>query len=73
MSYTLTLEVPEDVYFPLSKTAEQTGLTPEEMAARWLIDAARQIERSEPGEINGAVDDGCGSCKMPQPELRKQL
>ena len=36
MGYTLTLEVPDEVYKPLVKTAEQTGQNPEELAIQWL-------------------------------------
>jgi hypothetical protein len=41
MGYTLTLEVPENLYEPLVKTAEQTGRTPEELAQEWLATAIR--------------------------------
>lgn len=36
MGRTLTLEVPDEVYKPLLKTAEQTGQKPEELAVQWL-------------------------------------
>lgn len=64
MPHTMTLEVPEDVYVPLVKTAGQTGLTPEEMAAQWLADTARQIEENGEEKINGASDTGA----TPQPQ-----
>ncbi|HLF28629.1 MAG TPA: hypothetical protein VJG32_20035 [Anaerolineae bacterium] len=41
MERTLILEVPEDVYRPLEKTAKQTGRTPEEQAVEWLATAAQ--------------------------------
>ena len=41
MGHTLTLEMPEEMYEPLAKTAKQTGQTPEELAAQWLMTAIR--------------------------------
>jgi hypothetical protein len=41
MEHTLTLEVPETIYEPLVKAAEQTGRTPEELALEWLVTAMR--------------------------------
>ncbi|GEM_PF-613154 len=55
MEYTLTVKAPQNVYGLLVKTAEQTGLTPEEMAAQWLADAARQIEENGSEKTNGAA------------------
>ena len=43
MEHILTLEVPQDVYEPLAKTAQQTGQTPEEVAVEWLAAALRQV------------------------------
>jgi hypothetical protein len=37
MGYTLTLEVPEDVYEPLAKAAEQSGQKLEALAVEWLV------------------------------------
>jgi hypothetical protein len=42
MQHTLVIEVPEDVYEPLAKTADQAGKTPEEIAAGWLATAAQK-------------------------------
>lgn len=42
MAHTLVLEIPEDVYEPLLKTAEQLGQSPEDTAVRWLENAARK-------------------------------
>jgi hypothetical protein len=36
MGHKLILEVPEEVYEPLAKTAKQTGTTPERLAIEWL-------------------------------------
>jgi len=35
------LEVPEEIYQPLAKSAEQKGATPEELAIEWLAAAIR--------------------------------
>lgn len=42
MQRTLIIELPEDVFEPLAKTADQAGKTPEEIAARWLATAAHK-------------------------------
>ena len=36
MDYTLVLEVPENIYETLAKTAQRTGQTPEEVVMEWL-------------------------------------
>lgn len=60
MQHTLVIEVPEDVYEPLEKTADQTGKTPEEIAAGWLAIAAQRppdpLEKFI-GELKGTVPD----------------
>lgn len=43
MDHTLLLEVPDDLYKPLVKTAQQTGKSPEALATEWLLTAIRQI------------------------------
>jgi len=67
MPRTMTLEVPENVYAPLVKTAEQSGQTPEEMAAQWLADTARQIEKNGEEKTNGVFDNGATSQPQPVP------
>ena len=49
MGYTLTLEMPQEMYEPLAKTARQTGQTPEDLAAEWLMAAIRKA-MSDPVE-----------------------
>jgi hypothetical protein len=41
MGHTLTLEVPENIYGPLAKTAKLSGRSPEEWVLQWLITAIR--------------------------------
>ena len=43
MNHTLTLEIPEEIYEPLAKSAEQTGRTPEQMAAQLVTERVRQL------------------------------
>ena len=43
MAYSLILEVPEDLYEPLAKTAKRTGRTPEELAIEWLAIAVQSM------------------------------
>jgi hypothetical protein len=42
MEHTLVLEVPENIYEPLTKTAQRTGQTLEEVAMEWLSIAIQQ-------------------------------
>ena len=42
MGHAITVDMPQDVYEFLSKAARQSGQTPEELAARWLVAAAQQ-------------------------------
>lgn len=41
MDRILTLEVPEGMYEPLARMAEQMGRSPEEIAREWLLTAIR--------------------------------
>ena len=60
MLHTLTLEAPEEVFKLLVKTAEHTGQTPEELAAQWLVDAARRMEEDPMEKFIGAFSSGGG-------------
>ncbi|MFQ5858543.1 MAG: hypothetical protein ACE5LU_23335 [Anaerolineae bacterium] len=42
MEHRLVLEVPEDVYEPITKTAKQRGSSPEELVVEWLVIAIHQ-------------------------------
>ena len=44
MAHTLVLDVPENVFDALVKTAHETGRSPEELAAEWLANAAQSVE-----------------------------
>ncbi len=44
MGRILQLEVPEEVYTSLVRSAEQTGLRPEAVAVRWLISATEEFK-----------------------------
>jgi len=61
MKHTLTLEVPENIYEPLVKVAEQTGRTPEELALEWLVTSIR-VAMEDPvenfiGAFRGNIPD----------------
>lgn len=43
MERALVLEIPEQVYSSLLKTAEQTGRSPEEVATQWLLETASTL------------------------------
>ena len=49
MGHAITVDMPQEVYEALAKTARQTGQTPEELAARWLA-AVIQRSASDPLE-----------------------
>ena len=42
MGHALLLELPEEIYQPLVKTAQQSGVTPEQVATNWLVAVIRQ-------------------------------
>jgi hypothetical protein len=55
MAHTLTLEVAEEIYQPLLKTAAQTGQTPEALAEQWLANAVRHFIDDPLEEFIGAL------------------
>lgn len=73
IGYARRLRDPEDVYDPLVDLAGETGLTPEELAAQWLMNTVRQVivERAE--QVNGSAP--LPSLARPQihPEIYKLL
>lgn len=42
MSHTLMIEVPDDLYEPLQKTASQHGQSPEDLVTQWISLAVQQ-------------------------------
>ena len=44
MGHTLQLEVPEEVYESLVRSARQTGQRPEAVAVQWLVSATEKLE-----------------------------
>ena len=42
MGHALILELSEEIYLPLIKTAQQSGYTPEQVATNWLAAVGRQ-------------------------------
>ena len=49
MGHALLLELSEEIYQPLVKTAQQSGDTPEQVATNWLVAVIRQT-RQDPLE-----------------------
>ena len=58
MTHTLTLELPEEVYEPLVKSAEQLGKAPEQVAVQILTESVRQLEDDPIEKFIGAFDSG---------------
>ena len=56
MSHTLTLNVPENVYEPLRKTAEQSGQSPEGVALQWLAAAVQHLVEDPVEKFIGAFN-----------------
>jgi hypothetical protein len=54
MTHTLILEVPDEVFVPLAKTAQETGATLEKLAVEWLAAASRKGEDDPLEEWIGA-------------------
>jgi hypothetical protein len=50
----LVLEVPEDLYEPLAKTAQRAGQTPEELAIEWLAAAIHNVQDDPVEDYIGA-------------------
>ena len=60
MEHTLVIEVPEETFEPLVKSADRTGRTPEEIAVHLLVEAVRRS--SDPvekfiGSLSSTVPD----------------
>ena len=56
MSHTLTIDLPEEVYEPLKKTAEQRGQSPETVVVQWLTAAVQQLVDDPLEQFIGAFD-----------------
>jgi hypothetical protein len=55
MSHVLHLELPEDIYRPLAKNAEQKGRSPEEVAIEWLKSILKKLENDPIENFIGAI------------------
>jgi hypothetical protein len=44
MSHTLTIEVPDNIYEPLRKTALQNGQSPEALVTQWISIAVQHLK-----------------------------
>jgi hypothetical protein len=58
MEHTLILEVPEEVYQPLIKKAQQVGLTPEKVVLQWLISAIKPLTGDPLLQLAGIFESG---------------
>ena len=56
MSHSLTLDLPEAVYEPLKKTAEQKGQSPETLAIQWLAAAVQGLPDDPLEQFIGAFN-----------------
>lgn len=55
MSRKLILDVPNEVYDPLARTAKQTGATPEQLAIDWLAAISRHAAKDPLEKWIGAI------------------
>jgi hypothetical protein len=55
MSHQLILDVPNEVYDPLVRTAKQAGATPEQLAVDWLAAISRHAEKDPVEKWIGAL------------------
>jgi hypothetical protein len=55
MAHTLTLELPDAVYRPLVRTAEQTRRKPDQLAVEWLAVAVRRFADDPLEKFIGAI------------------
>ena len=58
MGHTLLLEVPENVYELLTKTAEQVGRPREALAAEWLVATINRLAYDPLEKFIGAFSSG---------------
>ena len=56
MERTITLEISDEIYEPLSRTAKEMGKTPEELATEWLLLALRHALNDPLEEFIGAFE-----------------
>lgn len=55
MSHQLILDVPNEVYDPLARTAKQAGATPEQLAVDWLAAISRHAAKDPVEKWIGAL------------------
>ncbi len=58
MNHQLTLELPDDVYKPLTAAAQRMGATPEALAVAWLTAATCHAARDPVEDFIGAFRGG---------------
>jgi hypothetical protein len=55
MSHTLTIEVPDNIYDPLRRTALQNGQSPEALITQWVSIAVQQLTDDPLEQFIGAL------------------
>jgi hypothetical protein len=55
MGHTIVIDLPEEVFELLVKSADRTGLTPEEIAVHWLLSAARRSSEDPVEKFIGSL------------------
>ena len=55
MSHTLTIEVPDNIYEPLRRTASQNGQSPEALVTQWISLAVQQLTDDPLEQFIGAL------------------
>lgn len=58
MTHTLLIEVPEELYETLVKSAEETGEPPEKLVVQWLTTATHYLTDDPVEEFIGAFSSG---------------
>ncbi len=56
MGHILKVDVPEEAYEPLARTAKLQGSTPEKLASEWLVTAIRQTADDPIEQFIGAFN-----------------
>jgi hypothetical protein len=61
MSRALTLNIPDDLFRSLSRIAEESGQSPEELAAVWFAEAIRSFDEDPLLKLAGCIELPPGS------------
>ncbi len=56
MTHAITLDLPEEVYEPLKRTAKDNGQSPEDLAVKWLTTVVQRLSDDPLEQFIGAFD-----------------